>query len=37
MAKLQTAGMLKYVEELQRGPNAEIGPKDNFDIASIHA
>ena len=32
--KLQPAGILKYVEDLKRGPNAEIGPKDFFEIAS---
>jgi hypothetical protein len=25
---------LKYAEELKRGPNTEIGPKDLFEIAS---
>ena len=32
--KFQPAGILKYVEDLKRGPNAEIGPKDFFEIAS---
>jgi len=32
--KLQPAGILEYVEDLERGPNAEIGPKDFFEIAS---
>jgi hypothetical protein len=26
--------MLKYVEDLKRGSNAEFGPKDYFEIAS---
>jgi hypothetical protein len=26
--------ILKYSEELKRGPNAEIGPKDIFEMAS---
>jgi hypothetical protein len=26
--------ILKYVEDLKRGPNAEVGPKDYFEIAS---
>jgi hypothetical protein len=33
-AELQPAGILKYVEDLKRGPNAEIGPKDFFETAS---
>jgi hypothetical protein len=33
-AEFQPAGILKYVEELERGPNTEIGPKDFFEIAS---
>jgi hypothetical protein len=33
-AEFQPAGILKYVEDLKRGPNAEIGPKDIFEIAS---
>jgi hypothetical protein len=32
--KVQPAGILKYFEELKRDPNAEIGPKDIFEIAS---
>ena len=28
--------ILKYVEDLKGGSNAEIGPKDHFKIASIH-
>ena len=30
----QPAGILKYVEDLKRGPNTEIGAKDFFEIAS---
>ena len=33
---MQPAGILKYVEDLKRGPNTEIGPKDFFEIASIN-
>jgi rSAM/selenodomain-associated transferase 2/rSAM/selenodomain-associated transferase 1 len=32
--EFQPAGILKYVEELKRGPNTEIGKKDFFEIAS---
>jgi hypothetical protein len=32
--EIQPAGILKYSEELKRGPNTEIGPKDIFKIAS---
>ncbi|MDH3723605.1 MAG: hypothetical protein OER74_19065 [Desulfobacteraceae bacterium] len=28
-------GILKYVEELKRGANAEVRPKDYSEIASI--
>ena len=31
-AKFQPAGILKYVEDLKRGPNTEIGPKDYFEM-----
>ncbi len=31
--KFQPAGILKYVEDLKRGPNAEFGPKDFFESA----
>jgi hypothetical protein len=34
-AKFQPAGILRYFEELKRGTNKEIGPKDIFEIASI--
>jgi hypothetical protein len=27
--------ILKYVEDLKRGSNAEVGPKDYFEIAYI--
>ena len=33
-AELQPAGILKYVEDLKRGPNTKIGEKDFFEIAS---
>ena len=33
-AEFQPAGILEYVEDLKRGPNAGIGPKDFFEIAS---
>ena len=32
--EIQPAGILMYSEELKRGPNTEIGPKDIFKIAS---
>ena len=32
-AEFQPAGILKYVEDLERGPNTEIGPKDFFEMA----
>ena len=32
--EFQPAGILKYVEDLKRGPNTEIGEKDLFEIAS---
>ena len=32
--EVQPAGILKYSEELKRGPNTEIGPKDIFEMAS---
>jgi hypothetical protein len=31
---LQAAGILKYVEELKRVPNKEVGPKGFFEMAS---
>jgi len=33
-AELQPAGILEYSEDLKQGPNAEIGPKDFFEMAS---
>ena len=33
-AELQSAGILKYSEELKKGLNTEFGPKDFFEIAS---
>ena len=32
-ADFQPADILKYFEDLKRGPNAEVGPKDIFEIA----
>jgi len=32
--EFQPTGILKYVEDLKRGPNTEIGEKDFFEIAS---
>jgi hypothetical protein len=34
-AELQTGGILLYVEDLKRGTNKDIGPKDIFEIGSI--
>jgi hypothetical protein len=34
-AEDQPAGILKYVEDLIRGLNADIGRKDFFEMASI--
>jgi hypothetical protein len=33
-AEFQTAGNLLVVEDLKRGTNKDIGPKDIFDMAS---
>ena len=33
-AEFQTGGILLYVEDLKRGTNKDIGPKDIFEIAS---
>jgi hypothetical protein len=33
-AEVQPAGILQYSDELKRGPNAEIEPKDIFEVAS---
>jgi hypothetical protein len=32
----QPAGILRYVVDLKRVANADIGPKDFFEMASIH-
>jgi hypothetical protein len=34
-SEFQPAGILRYVEDVKRGSNAEIGPKDFIEIASI--
>jgi hypothetical protein len=34
-AQYQPSGILKYVENLSRGLNADIGRKDFFEMASI--
>jgi hypothetical protein len=31
-AEFQTGGILLYVEDLKRGPNKEVGPKDIFEM-----
>ena len=36
-AKFQSADILRYFEDLKRGPNVEIGFKDFFEIASKHS
>jgi hypothetical protein len=33
-AEFQTGGILLYVEDLKRGTNKDIEPKDIFEIAS---
>jgi len=33
-AEFQTGGILLYVEDLKRGTNKDIGPKDLFEMAS---
>ena len=33
-SEIQPAGILNYSEELKRGPNTGIGPKDIFEMAS---
>jgi hypothetical protein len=33
-AEFQTGGILLYVEDLRRGTNKDIGPKDIFEMAS---
>jgi hypothetical protein len=32
--EFQTGGILLYVEDLKRGTNKDIGPKDIFEMAS---
>jgi hypothetical protein len=34
---IQTGGILQYFEDLNFAPNAEIGPKDFFEIASNYS
>jgi hypothetical protein len=33
-AEFQTGGILLYVEDLKRGTNKEVGPKDIFEMGS---
>jgi hypothetical protein len=33
----QPAGILKYVEDLKRGANKDMGPKDYFEMAGSHS
>jgi hypothetical protein len=33
-AELKTGGILLYVEDLKRGTNKDIGPKDIFEMGS---
>jgi hypothetical protein len=33
-AEFQTGGILEYFEDLKRGTNKDIGPKDIFEVAS---
>jgi hypothetical protein len=33
-AEFQTGGILLYVEDLKRGANKDIGPKDIFEMGS---
>jgi len=35
-AEFETGGILLYVEDLKRGTNKDIGPKDIFEMASIY-
>jgi hypothetical protein len=35
-AEFQTAGILEYVEDLKRGTNKDMGPKDIFEIDSSY-
>jgi hypothetical protein len=34
-AEFHTGGILLYVEDLKRGTNKDIGPKDIFEMASV--
>jgi hypothetical protein len=34
-AEFLTGGILLYVEDLKRGTNKDIGPKDIFEMASM--
>jgi hypothetical protein len=34
-AEFLTAGILLYVEDLKRGTNKDMGPKDIFEMGSI--
>jgi hypothetical protein len=36
-AEFITAGILLYVEDLKRGTNKDIGPKDIFEMSSSHS
>jgi hypothetical protein len=33
-AEFQTGGILLYVEDLKRGTNKDVGPKDIFEMSS---
>jgi hypothetical protein len=35
-AEFYTGGILLYVEDLKRGLNKDIGPKDIFELGSSH-
>jgi hypothetical protein len=35
-AEFLTGGILLYVEDLKRGTNKDIGPKDVFEMGSNH-
>ena len=34
-AEFKTAGIHQYSEDFKRGTNKDMGPKDNFETASI--
>ena len=36
LVRSQTGGILLYVEDLKRGTNKDIGPKDIFEMGSIN-